>query len=157
MPLRFLLDTNICIYIAKARPAEVLARFKRLRPGEVGMSTITYGELRYGACKSRHQADAEKILSELATLIPPIEIDAKAGDCYGSIRAQLEKGGQVIGNNDLWIAAHALSLGIPLVTNNEREFVRVPGLVVQNWVSGRTEVHESLSRYKTASFRRIRR
>jgi tRNA(fMet)-specific endonuclease VapC len=149
MPLRYLLDTNICIYIARNRPLEVMERFKHLRPGEVAMSAITYGELRHGACKSRYGVEAQKILRELAAMIPVLAIDADVGDHYGVIRAELEKLGLVIGNNDLWIASHALALGVPLVTNNEREFARVPGLKIQNWVhkNDSSQVHEKAKRY----------
>ena len=149
MPLRCLLDTNICIYIAKNRPREVLARFRRLQPGDVGMSAVTYGELSYGARKSRFSGEAVEALRELAFMIPVLPLDAQAGSRYGEIRAALEKEGRVIGNNDLWIGAHALSLGVPLVTNNEREFLRIPGLRVQNWVrkSGPSRVQERGSRY----------
>jgi tRNA(fMet)-specific endonuclease VapC len=154
MPLRYLLDTNICIYIAKARPPEVLARFRRLQPGEVAISAITYGELFYGACKSRRRADAVRISRELTAFIPAIGISADVGDCYGEIRAALEKAGRVIGNNDLWIAAHAITLGVPQVTKNEKDFSRVPGLVVQNWVRSGSEAHEKPGRYKTSPFRR---
>jgi tRNA(fMet)-specific endonuclease VapC len=148
MPLRYLLDTNICIYIAKAHPIEVLNRFRKLRPGEVGMSVVTYGELCHGACKSRHKAEAERILRDLAELVPVIEMGREVGGRYGAIRTELEKSGQVIGNDDLWIAAHAIALGIPLVTNNEREFARVPGLTLQNWVRRSTEIHERPGRYR---------
>jgi tRNA(fMet)-specific endonuclease VapC len=147
MPLRYLLDTNICIYIAKARPEAVLERFKKMRPGAAAMSAITYGELCFGACKSRHRAEAEKILRELTAIIPILGVDAKVCDRYGAIRAQLEKEGRIIGNNDLWIAAHALALGVALVTNNEREFERVPGLSVQNWARGQSRVHEKTILY----------
>ncbi len=148
MPLRYLLDTNICIYIAKARPAEVLARFKRLQPGDVAISVITYGELSHGACKSRSRADAERVLHELTELIPVVDIGADVGDCYGRIRTALEKEGRIIGNSDLWIASHAVALGVPLVTNNEKEFDRVPGLTVQNWVRKSSGIHEPRARYK---------
>jgi tRNA(fMet)-specific endonuclease VapC len=148
MPLRYLLDTNICIYIAKARPAEVLTRFRNLQPGDVGMSVVTYGELRHGAYKSRFRAEAERILREFSEIIPVIEMGTEVGDRYGAIRTELEKSGQVIGNNDLWIAAHAIALGIPLVTNNEREFARVPGLALQNWVRRSAEIHERSGRYR---------
>lgn len=134
MALRYLLDTNICLYIAKHRPAEVLERFKRLRPGEVGISVITYGELRFGACKSRYRREAERILRELTQTMPVMQMGPEVGVRYGEIRSELEKSGCVIGGNDLWIAAHALALGVPLVTNKEREFARVPGLKVQNWI-----------------------
>jgi len=149
MALRYLLDTNICIYIARHRPEEVLERFDRLQPGEVAMSTITYGELCYGACKSRHRGEAQKILRELAQIIPVLAIGPEVSDRYGDIRAELERLGRVIGNNDLWIAAHAVALGVPLVTNNEREFVRVPGLTVRNWVKkiDPLNVHEKPKRY----------
>ncbi len=149
MPIRYLLDTNICIYIAKERPAEVLARFKKLQPGEVAMSSITYGELCYGACKSARRVDAEKILHDLKSIIPVIEIGAESAEFYGGIRAELEKAGRVIGNNDLWIASHALALRVPLVTNNEDEFGRIPGLKVQNWVRSQSRVHEKPARYRT--------
>jgi tRNA(fMet)-specific endonuclease VapC len=133
--LRYLLDTNICIYIAKQRPANVLQRFQSLQPGEVAMSVITYGELRYGASKSQRRADALKTLDELVTLIPALPLDGTAADYYGDLRSLLERSGTSIGNNDLWISAHALSLGITLVTNNEREFNRVAGLALENWAS----------------------
>jgi tRNA(fMet)-specific endonuclease VapC len=149
MPLRYLLDTNICIYIAKTRPEEVLARFRKLSPGEVAMSVITYGELSYGARKSRRRAEAQKMLRELAALIPVLGIGSEVADCYGEIRGELEARGRVIGNNDLWIASHAVALGVPLVTNNEREFNRIPRLSVQNWVrkGDRPQVQERADRY----------
>ncbi len=133
MALGYLLDTNICIYIARHHPSEVLERFRKLKPGDVGMSSVTYGELCYGACKSRYRNEARSILQELAKVIPVLALGSEAGERYGEIRAELERRGCVIGNNDLWIAAHALSLGLVLVTNNEREFIRVPGLKLQNW------------------------
>jgi tRNA(fMet)-specific endonuclease VapC len=149
MALGYLLDTNICIYIARHRPLEVVERFRKLRPGDVGMSAVTYGELCYGACKSRHRDDARSILKELAQEIPVLALGPEAGDRYGEIRAELERLGRVIGNNDLWIAAHALALQVVLVTNNEGEFVRVPGLRVQNWAkkSAPSQVHEKEERY----------
>jgi len=123
------------------------------------MSAVTYGELEYGASKSLYRSDIQKILSELISVIPVIAIDVKAGKRYGEIRAKLEKSGRVIGNNDLWIAAHALALGITLVTNNEKEFRRVPGLVIQNWISGNTasKVHEKRAPYqkRSADLRRL--
>ena len=151
MALGYLLDTNICIYIARHHPLEVLERFRKLQPGDVGMSSVTYGELCYGAYKSRHRNEARAILEELATVIPLLAMGSDAVDRYGEIRAELEGRGCVIGNNDLWIAAHALSLGVVLVTNNQREFIRVPGLKVQNWVKATspTRVHEKARPYRT--------
>jgi tRNA(fMet)-specific endonuclease VapC len=133
MPARFLLDTNICIYIRQRRPPEVLARFQRLAPGDAVISVITYGELLYGVEKSRLREQAIRQLSELSGLLPVMEMPSRAASSYGSIRATLEARGETIGNNDLWIAAHARAAGLTLVTNNEREFRRVPDLKVQNW------------------------
>ena len=134
MDVRFLLDTNICIYIRQRRPPGVLARFQRLRPGEAAISVITYGELAYGVEKSRFREQATKQLMELAGLLPVMGLPLQAGQFYGTIRAALEVKGEIIGNNDLWIAAHERAAGLTLVTNNEREFRRIQGLKIQNWV-----------------------
>jgi tRNA(fMet)-specific endonuclease VapC len=153
MPLRYLLDTNICIYIAKRRPEEVLARFLQLSPGEVAMSVITHGELYFGACKSGRREEAEKALDELATMVPVLPLISEVGFRYGEIRSVLERSGCLIGNNDLWIAAHAMALGVPLVTNNDREFTRVIGLEVLNWAAKKPDapphVHEATRKYGT--------
>lgn len=135
MEPRYLLDTNICIYIRQRRPEEVLRRFRRLRPREAGLSVITYGELLYGAAKSSQRAAALAKLHELTELLPALPLPETAAEAYGSIRAELEGRGEMIGNNDLWIASHALADGLTLVTNNEREFCRVRGLKVQNWAA----------------------
>jgi tRNA(fMet)-specific endonuclease VapC len=128
-----MLDTDMCIYIAKHRPPEVRARFERLKPGQLIMSAITYGELCYGASKSSQQASALAQLRELVQDVPVAELDSRASEAYGEIRAALEKEGRLIGNNDLWIGAHALALNLTLATNNEREFKRIPGLSLENW------------------------
>ena len=133
MEPRYLLDTNICIYIRQKRPDEVLRRFRKLRPGEAVLSVITYGELLYGAAKSQQRVAAFERLRELVNLLPALSLPETAAEAYGMIRAELEAKGETIGNNDLWIAAHALASGLTLVTNNEREFRRVRGLKVQNW------------------------
>lgn len=135
MAARFLLDTNICIYIRRRRPPEVLARFEKLRAGDAVLSVITYGELLYGAAKSQQREQATRQLQELTSLLPVMALPDTAAEEYGSIRAALETRGESIGGNDLWIAAHAKAAGLVLVTNNEREFKRVPGLKVQNWVA----------------------
>jgi tRNA(fMet)-specific endonuclease VapC len=134
MDAHFLLDTNICMHIRRRRPPEVLARFQRLRPGEAVISVITYGELLYGVEKSRFRARATEQLMELTGLLPVMELPLRAGQFYGAMRAALESKGEMIGNNDLWIAAHARAAALTLVTNNEQEFRRVHGLKVQNWV-----------------------
>jgi tRNA(fMet)-specific endonuclease VapC len=133
MEARFLLDTNICIYIRRQRPEEVLKRFRTLRRGEAVLSVITFGELLYGAAKSVKRAETLRQLEELAQLLPVLPLPHAAAEAYGTIRAELELAGRMIGNNDLWIAAHARAEGLTLVTNNEREFRRVRGLKVQNW------------------------
>jgi len=137
MDARFLLDTNICIHIRRRRPPDVLARFQRLRPGEAVISVITFGELIYGAEKSQLREQAMRQLTEFAGLVLVKELPSRAGEFYGAIRAALEIKGQTIGNNDLWIAAHAKAAGLTLVTNSENEFRRVPGLKIQNWVADR--------------------
>ena len=135
MAARYLLDTNICIYIRKQRPPEVLRRFEKLKAGEAVLSAITYGELRYGAAKSQQREQALKALQELTSLLPVLALSLEAAEHYGQIRAALEAKGEIIGGNDLWIAAHAKAEGLIVVTNNEREFKRVKGLKVENWVA----------------------
>lgn len=135
MAIRYLLDTNICIYIAKHNPPSVRARFAKHSADEFAMSVITFGELRHGAEKSSAKEKSLNTLSQLQAAIQVAPIDEETGQHYGQIRAALEKVGQPIGNNDLWIAAHARAKGWILVTNNEREFIRVPDLNVENWVS----------------------
>lgn len=133
---RYLLDTNICIYIAKRKPPEVLARFENLAVGEVAMSLITFGELHYGATRSANATRALETIELLATAIPVLTPDLAIAHHYGEIRAHLTAAGTPIGSNDLWIAAHARSADLTLVTNNAGEFRRVPGLRVENWVAG---------------------
>lgn len=135
MEPRFLLDTNICIYIRQERPESVLRRFRRLRPGEAVLSVITYGELIYGAAKSSQRDAALERLRELVHWLPALPLPETAAEAYGNIRADLAAKGEMIGNNDLWIAAHALASGLTLVTNNEKEFRRVRGLKLQNWAA----------------------
>lgn len=131
--MRYLLDTNICIYIAKRKPKPVLSRLEQMRSGDLGMSVVTYLELVCGAWKSRQlEADLAKI-EQLQRIIPVQPLDAGVARHYGRLRAELEQKGSPIGAYDLLIAAHALSLGLTLVTNNLREFSRLPGLRVENW------------------------
>jgi tRNA(fMet)-specific endonuclease VapC len=112
----------------------VLARFQKLKPGDAAISVITWGELLYGAEKSQQRKKALQLLEEFKTFVPVLPLPENAGKTYGAIRASLESKGKPIGNNDLWIAAHAKAAALTIVTNNEREFQRVPGLKVQNWV-----------------------
>lgn len=132
---RYLLDTNICIYIAKHQPPEVRSRFAALRADQVVMSVVTLGELRFGAEKSQQPARALAALASLTRLISVAELPASAGAHYGRVRAEWQRAGRPIGGNDLWIAAHALAEGWTLVSNNLGEFERVPGLPLENWVA----------------------
>lgn len=133
MEPRYLLDTNICIYIRQERPEEVLRRFRKLRPGEAALSVITYGELLYGAAKSAQRVAALARLRELLHWLPALPLPETAAETYGTARAELAAKGEMIGNNDLWIAAHAVAADLTLVTNSEKEFRRVRGLKLQNW------------------------
>ena len=135
MEARFLLDTNICIYIRRQQPAQVMARFRRLKAGEAALSVVTYGELLYGAEKSPTRTRAFRELDEMASMMQVLPLPPEAARMYGSIRAALEARGEMIGANDVWIAAHAKATDLTLVTNNEREFKRVAGLNIQNWTA----------------------
>jgi len=129
-----MLDTNICIYIIKNKPQSVKERFREFHIGELCISSITVSELMYGVYKSQH---IEKNMKAIESFLLPFEIieyDYSAAVEYGKIRANLEKQGQVIGNMDMQIAGHALSLDMIVVTNNIKEFKRINGLVLDNWV-----------------------
>lgn len=134
MEPKFLLDTNTVIYIRRAKPRKVREAFEKLPAGQTAISIVTYGELLFGVMKSPQRAAAIQQLEAIAEVLPVLPLPKEAAPFYGSVRAELEAGGQTIGNNDLWIAAHALAAGLVLVTNTEREFRRVKGLKIQNWV-----------------------
>jgi tRNA(fMet)-specific endonuclease VapC len=131
--MKLLLDTNICIYIIKQQPPAVLERFLEYQIGDIGISSITLSELRYGVAKSTHREKNAKALDEFIIPLEVLPYDEAAAHVYGDIRATLEKAGTPIGSMDILIAAHAVSLGIPLVTNNTREFLRVPSLNIVDW------------------------
>lgn len=128
-----MLDTDICIYLAKGRHPQVTARFERLKPDQPVLSVITYGELHYGASQSSERSRSLRQLAGFIEYIPVEGLTQAAAEAYGRIRATLKRQGRLIGSNDLWIAAHAMSLGVTLATNNDREFLRVTGLSVENW------------------------
>jgi tRNA(fMet)-specific endonuclease VapC len=132
--VRYLLDTNICIYVIKRRPPQVLARFQRCAVGDIGLSTVTLAELQYGVAKSAFPARNQQALDAFTLPLEVVPFDAAAALAYGPIRAILERQGTPIGAMDLLIAAHARSLGVTLVTNNPREFGRVEGLQIETWV-----------------------
>lgn len=131
--MKLLLDTNICIYIIKRKPAAVLERFLDYQIGDIGISSITLSELRYGVAKSSHREKNAKALDEFTIPLEVVPYDEAAAHVYGDIRASLEKDGTPIGTMDMLIASHAVSLGIPLVTNNTREFLRIPSLNLIDW------------------------
>ena len=132
--MKYMLDTNICIYIIKKHPVQVLAKLKKKNISDVCISSITLGELEYGVEKSER---AGQNALALAKFLAPIEImpfDEAAAIEFGKIRCYLEKKGQKIGEYDTMIAAHAVSLNAIIVTNNVKEFERVHGLRIENWV-----------------------
>lgn len=131
--LRYLLDTNIVIYVLKRRPIEVLSLFNA-NASRMAISAITLAELVHGAEKSSRVSENLSVVEDFCSRLPVLPYGAKAAQHYGAIRAALEKRGQPIGVNDLHIAGHARSEGLVLVTNNVGEFARVPALEVENWV-----------------------
>ena len=131
--MRYLLDTNTCIYIIKRSPVHVYRRFKRLRIGDVAVSAITHCELQFGVANS---SDPERNQRALTGFLAPLEVldfPSAAAMTYGAIRAHLQRAGTPIGNYDLLLAAHALHQGLTFVTNNIKEFKRVPDLRIENW------------------------
>ncbi len=131
--MRYLLDTNICIYLIKQKPMQVIEKFNAYSVGDIGVSSITVGELWYGVAKSEHRDTNGRALEQFLLPLVVAAFDEKASKVYGEMRAALEMAGRPIGAMDMLIAAHAGSMGVVLVTNNEQEFSRVPGLVVENW------------------------
>lgn len=131
--LKYLLDTNIVIYVLKRRPKEVLEIFNT-NASRMAISSITLSELIYGAEKSPNVDKNLEAIEEFISHLEVLPYDAKASQHYGQIKAALEKRGEIIGENDIHIAAHTISQGLILVTNNLREFKRVPNLALENWV-----------------------
>ena len=131
--LRYLLDTNIVIYVMKRRPVEVLDVFNK-HANRMAISTITLAELMHGSEKSNRPAENLAAVEDFCSRLEVLPYTDKAAQHYGSIRTSLEKIGQPIGINDLHIAAHARSEGLILVTNNMKEFVKVPALQLENWI-----------------------
>jgi tRNA(fMet)-specific endonuclease VapC len=132
--LRYMLDTDICIYAMRNRAPKLRARFNRMSE-QLCISTVTLGELFYGAEKSAHTAENLRVVEAFSARLAVLAFDAPAASAFGQIRAALERKGRTIGGYDLMIAGHARSQGMILVTNNEREFARIEGLRVENWAS----------------------
>lgn len=129
---RFMLDTNMCIYLMKNQPAQVAKRFAQCHVGDVVMSAITYAELEYGVEMSEHRAREQRNLAALIEDIPVAPFDAAAAQAYGPIRKATRE--RKRDHLDKLIAAHAAALDVALVTNNERDFLDYPGVKIENWL-----------------------
>ncbi len=131
--MRYMLDTNICIYAIKHKPEKVFRKLQKIDPSDVCISSVTYAELVYGVEKSAAVERNRLALSIMLSNIEIMNFGVLAATSYGMVRADLEKKGTPIGPLDMMIAAHAKSLGCTVVTNNVKEFSRVKGLKVVNW------------------------
>ena len=131
---RYLLDTNICIELLRGQATTVYDRLRQFEPDEVGISSITLAELQYGAAKSSRPAHHQALLAEFCAPLVILPFDHVAAEVYGTVRTALERDGTPIGPLDTLIASHALAEHATVVTNNEREFQRVAGLAVENWL-----------------------
>ena len=131
--MKYLLDTNICIYVIRRKPLRVLARFTQQAVGEIGVSSITVGELAYGVQRSRDVGKNRSALEQFLLPLTILPFDRAAALEYGNVRASLAEQGRPSGPLDTLIGAQALASNLTLVTNNVREFRRIPGLAVENW------------------------
>lgn len=131
--MKYLLDTNICIHIIRRKPPKVFGRFREHRVGDIGISAITYSELEYGVANSGHPEQNEIALAEFVAPLEIFDFQKEVAPLYGRIRAHLSREGRPIGPLDLLIAAHAAFLGCVLVTNNTREYSRIPDVKIENW------------------------
>jgi tRNA(fMet)-specific endonuclease VapC len=132
--MKLMLDTAICIDLIRKRPSSVLSRFTSHSIGDIGISTITLAELEYGVSASSRPATNRQALHKFVSPLEVAPFDREATTVYGDLRSALESKGQTIGSMDLLIAAHAVSLGVRLITHNVREFERVLGLRVEDWM-----------------------
>ena len=135
--MKVMLDTNTCIAIIKRKPPQVLKRFAAYKVGEIGISWVTLAELEFGVAKSQHQEKNEAALDEFVLPLEIATFNREAARVYGRIRAALENKGTPIGSLDTMIGAHALALGVTLATNNTREFSRIKGLTVVDWLDAK--------------------
>lgn len=133
--MKYMLDTNICIYIIKKQPEHVLEKFTKQAIGDICISAITLAELEYGVYKSTHREKNQKALTGFITPLEIMPFDEEVTPKYGYLRSHLERVGTPIGSLDQMIAAHAITLGSILVTNNKKEFQRVPSLQIEDWVN----------------------
>jgi tRNA(fMet)-specific endonuclease VapC len=132
--MKLMLDTNICIYLVKEHPPSVIERFATHPVGDIGVSVITLAELECGVSKSSRPARNREALEQFVSPLEVAPFDRDATSAYGRLRSTLEKKGQPIGSMDLLIAAHAIGLDVRLITHNVKEFGKVPGLRIEDWV-----------------------
>lgn len=132
--MKLMLDTNICIAIIKRKPADILQKFNAYQVGDICISSVTLAELRYGVAKSQFQDKNQSALDEFILPLEVADFNEAASNVYGILRASLERKGTPIGALDTMIGAHALSLGVTLVTNNTKEFKRIAGLKIVDWL-----------------------
>ena len=132
--MRYMLDTDICVTLIRQKSPELRDKIKSFKPETLGISVITLAELQYGVQKGQRQKLEQEALMKVLFPFKIVDFNSEAAVTYGHIRAELEKIGQRIGPYDLQIAAHAKTLGVILVTGNVREFNRVDGLIVENWL-----------------------
>jgi len=132
--MKYMLDTDICIYIIKRKPQSVIERFLHTEISQIGISSITLSELSYGVSKSSKPEQNQMALMQFVAPLEILPYGDDAAQYYGDLRVQLEKQGTPIGSLDMLIAAHALSTACTLITNNEKEFIRIPNLKIENWV-----------------------
>lgn len=130
----YLLDTNICGYIIKKNPTRVFDKFKNYGAEDIAISSLTLAEMQYGVAKSEYRQKAQRALDEFMRPLTVLDFTADAAIAYGEIRARLTREGRLIGGMDMLIAAQAISANVTLVSNNMREFSRVPGILIENWV-----------------------
>ena len=135
--MKVMLDTNICIAIIKQKPPQALKRFTAYKVGEIGISWVTLAELEFGVAKSQHLEKNQAALDEFVLPLEIANFDRETAKVYGRIRAALEKKGTPIGPLDMMIGAHALALGVTLATNNTKEFSRIKGLTVADWLDSK--------------------
>jgi len=131
--MEFMLDTNICIYLIKRKPPDVIERFYQTDVSQIGISAITFSELIYGVSKSSKPEQNQWALMQFVAPLEILPYGDEAALYYGSLRVHLEKLGMPVGSLDMLIVAHALSIGCTLITNNEKEFARIPNLKIDNW------------------------
>ncbi len=132
--MKYMLDTNMCIYIITRKPQAVVEQFLHTEISQIGISSITLSELMYGVCKSSKPEQNQMALTQFMAPLEILPYGDDAAQYYGDLRVHLEKQGTSIGSLDMLIAAHALSTACTLITNNEKEFIRIPNLNIENWV-----------------------